>query len=98
MRTFKLGLTILFLAVFTLCYGQKNYSDGYIITLQNDTIQGKIRDRFGMRLQIAPRKINFIDSTGTTIKYLPKELKGYSKAGIVDYLTIQDDFGKNFAR
>ena len=98
MKTFKLGFTILFLSIFTLSFGQKNYSEGYIITLENDTVHGKIRDRFGMRLQIAPSKINFIDSNGNTIKYLPKDIKGYSKAGIVDYLTIQDDFGKNFAR
>ena len=51
-----------------------------------------------MHLQMTPSKINFIDSTGTKIKYLPKDINGYSKAGIVDYLTIQDDFGKNFAR
>ena len=98
MKTIKLGFTFLLLSIFTFSFGQKNYSEGYIITLQNDTIHGKIRDRFGIRLQIAPSKINFIDSKGTIIKYLPKDIKGYSKAGIIDYLTIQDDFGKNFAK
>lgn len=98
MKTIKLGFTFLFFSIFTISFGQKNYSEGYIITLQNDTIHGKIRDRFGMRLEIAPSKINFIDSTGTIVKYLPKDIKGYSKAGIIDYLTIQDNFGKNFGK
>ncbi len=98
MRTFKFGVTILLLSIFTLSFGQKSYSEGYIVTLHNDTIHGKIRDGFGMFLSMAPSKIKFIDSKGTTKKYFPKDIKKYSKAGIVDYVTIKDGFRKDFAK
>ena len=77
---------------------QKNFSEGYIVTLSKDTIIGKVKDYFPARFQFAPKKIAFIDSTGTEIVYLPKDLSGYSKAGIANYLSVDFGNGKNFVR
>lgn len=98
MKTIRLGFTLIFLSILTFSFGQKNYSEGYIITWENDTIHGKIRDNFSSRSTFAPGIIKFIDKSGLTTKYLPTDIKGYSKAGFENYMTIQDDFGKNFAR
>lgn len=94
----KITFTFLFISIFMFGFGQKNYSDGYVITLQNDTLHGKIRDRFLIRFQLAPNIIKYMDNNKIITKYKPKEIKGYSKAGLVNYMTIQDDFNKNFAR
>ncbi len=77
---------------------QKNFSEGYIVTLGKDTIIGKVKDYFPARFQIAPKKIAFIDSAGAEIVYLPKDLSGYSKAGIANYLSVDFGYGKNFVR
>lgn len=98
MKKIRLGFTLIFLSIFSFSFGQKNYSEGYIITWENDTIHGKIRDHFSSRSTFAPGIIKFIDNSGLTTKYLPTDIKGYSKAGFENYMTIQDDFGKNFAR
>ncbi len=98
MKTIKPVLTFLLLILFNVSFGQKNYSTGYVITLENDTIHGKIRDRFSFRFHAAHKKIKIIDQNGEKTKFKAKDIKGYSKAGIVDYMTVQDDFGKSFAR
>jgi hypothetical protein len=77
---------------------QKNFSDGYIITLKNDTINGKVKDYFPTRFSFAPKKIAFIDNSGIEKVYLPKDLSGYSKAGIANYLSIDFGNGKNFTK
>ncbi|MDH5598310.1 MAG: hypothetical protein OEY34_04250 [Cyclobacteriaceae bacterium] len=97
MKTIKLGFTLFILFIFQLSFAQKNYSDGYIITLANDTLHGKVRDKF-VAFLIAQEKINFMDNDGNVTKYLAKDIKGYSKAGLLVYLTVPDNFGKKFAK
>jgi len=92
----RLGFTILFISLFAGAFAQKGYSEGYIITLKKDTIRGKVKDKTG--LHIGPRKITFITGNGDENGYLPKDIRGYSKAGVVDYLIVKDDFTRNFAR
>lgn len=77
---------------------QKNFCDGYIITLNNDTIRGKVKDNFPFRLAGIVRKISFIDSSGLKKDYLPKDIKGYSKADIANYISIDIGFSKDFAK
>lgn len=86
------------LGSFYLTKGQKNFTDGYIITLNNDTIRGKVKDNFPLRLSGLAKKISFIDSSGVKNDYLPKDIKGYSKGDIVNYISIDIGFGKDFAK
>lgn len=92
-------LVFLVFACFSISLqAQKNYTEGYIITLNNDTIRGKVKDRFPFRFKLAAKKISFIDSTGIEKDYLPKDIAGYSKADIANYLSIDMTFSKEFAR
>lgn len=86
------------LSSFYLTKAQKNFTDGYIITLNNDTIRGKVKDNFPLRLSGLAKKISFIDSSGVKNDYLPKDIKGYSKGDIVNYISIDIGFGKDFAK
>jgi len=87
-----------FMSLSFFTFGQKNFCDGYIITLENDTIRGKVRDNFPYRLALAARKIIFIDENGVEKKYLPDDIKGYSKADIANYISLDFGFGNDFAR
>lgn len=98
MKTIKPLITIILLLIIQVSFAQKNYSAGYVITLENDTIHGKIRDRFPFRFHTAHKKIKIIDQNGEKTKFKAKEVKGYSKSGIIEYMTVQDDLGKSFAR
>ena len=91
-------LVFIFLVAGHATIAQKNFSEGFIVTLTKDTITGKVKDYFPGRLQFAPKKIAFIDSTGIEKIYLPKDLSGYSKAEIANYLSIDFGYGKNFAQ
>ena len=75
----------------TNCFAQKNYSDGYIISLNDDTIYGKIKNSrtFGS-YNSRTRSIRFIDKNGKNEKFLASKIKGYSKSGILNFLTITD--------
>ena len=90
-------ITIILLAAGFTTVAQKCFSEGYIITLKNDTIRGKVKDYFPARFSLAPRKIAFIDSTGVEKVYMPRDLSGYSKADIANYLSVNLGNGKNFA-
>ncbi len=96
----RIKFTFLFilLGLFFVSKAQKNYCDGYIITLKNDTIRGKVKDNFPFRVTGLVKKISFIDSTGIEKDYLPKEIKGYSKEDIANYLSIEIGFSKDFAK
>ncbi len=69
---------------------QSNYSDGYLISLEDDTISGKIKDgwrRFQMNRK--PIKIRFIGQDGKSKSYLASEIKGYSKADTANYISLR---------
>lgn len=93
MKTIRPGLIIALLLNMPLIYGQKNYSDGYIITLQNDTIHGKIRNNV-----MSNRAVKLMDENGKITRYTADKIKGYSKAGIIDYLSVQENVTKIFAK
>jgi hypothetical protein len=77
---------------------QKNYCEGYIITSNNDTIYGKVRDNFTFKLTGGTGKVSFVDSKGKEETYKAKEIVGYSKAGIANYLSIDIGLRHDFAR
>jgi hypothetical protein len=88
---------ILLAAGFTTA-AQKSFSEGYIVTLKNDTIKGKVKDYYPARFSFAPKKISFIDSSGIEKVYMPKDLSGYSKADMANYLSVDVGNGKNFVK
>jgi hypothetical protein len=66
------GILLLFIHV-----GHSQFSEGYIITLQGDTIHGRVKDRSsGLRTKLYP-KIRFRSSKGLTRKYSPRQIRGY---------------------
>ena len=91
-------IIFIFLAAGFTTTAQKSFSEGYIVTLTNDTIKGKIKDYFPARFSIAPKKIAFIDSSGIEKVYMPKDLSGYSKADIANYLSVDIGNGRNFVK
>ncbi len=93
-----LSIICILVSSFFLTKAQKNFCDGYIITLKNDTIRGKVKDNFPFRLTGIVKKISFIDESGSKKDYLPKDIKGYSKANIANYVSIDIGFGKDFAK
>lgn len=95
-RTLFLICILMSLSFLTLA--QKKFCDGYIITLKDDTIRGIVRDNFPFRIALAAKKISFIDASGIEKKYLPDDIKGYSKGGIANYISLDFGFGKDFAR
>lgn len=76
----------------------RDYSYGYIITLQNDTIYGRIKDRFPDRGPLAYDKVVLKDKNGDKTKYYPIDIKGYCKGDEEYYLSIQDGSMKFFAK
>lgn len=81
---------LLILLVFPLIsFGQKGFSEGYVITNKNDTIRGKIKDSPGGILGDSHySKIRFIPTKGKQQKLGVHDIKEYSKAGIVKYRVI----------
>ena len=71
------------------CSGQKNFSEGFIISLNGDTLFGKVNDNCN-GLNFKPINIKFIGEDGKEKKYKANSIKGYSKSGIVNYLSIRD--------
>jgi hypothetical protein len=86
------------LSLSTLCYSQKGYVDGYIITSSGDTVHGKIKDTFGT-FQSASRSnhILFKADDNKEMKYRPSDIAGYSKLGMVEYISIKLNFTSEFA-
>ncbi|MBC8005833.1 MAG: hypothetical protein H7X84_10195 [Verrucomicrobia bacterium] len=73
--TFKSFILVLALLVSVGVMGQDNFKKGYIITLDNDTIYGKINDAGGLKNS---RLCTFRPQKKLRVKeYRPGELKGY---------------------
>ncbi|HLN53877.1 MAG TPA: hypothetical protein VK212_09220 [Lentimicrobium sp.] len=74
-----------------------DYSDGYIITLSNDTIYGSIKNRFGNKSQFYSGKVVLKGTRGRKTTYYPTEIKGYCISDVEYYLSIQDGKKMRFA-
>jgi hypothetical protein len=98
MKTICFSFLLAFFCFSAKTQAQKNFSEGYIILLSGDTVYGKINDHFSAFNSI-PKKIKFIGKDTEEKKYLANKLKGYSKGGIANYVSISDlDRGPFFAR
>lgn len=80
--------TILISLIFLiqLSFAQRRYASGYLYTGNNDSVAGKIRHR--LFFASSGKKIKFIGADGITKKFKAKNLYGYSKLGLVKYLSI----------
>jgi hypothetical protein len=77
-------ISLIFLIQFS--FAQNRFAPGYLYTGNNDSIAGKIRDR--LFFASSGKKIKFIGADGITKKFKAKNLYGYSKLGLVKYLSI----------
>lgn len=89
-----LVFTLFFILSCDVLYSQKKFSEGYVITTSRDTLHGKVRDEF----LVSSAKIEFISAEGEKMTFAARDIYGYSKAGVVDYMTIKSDLLKEFAR
>lgn len=74
---------ILILVSFSSCAiknpARRGFEPGYVVTWQNDTIAGYVRDRSDSNFPDLYRKIRFRSSDGKGHKYGPKQIKAYQK-------------------
>ncbi|NJK95399.1 MAG: hypothetical protein HC905_11240 [Bacteroidales bacterium] len=95
MKTTNTLICILLLFTATSLFAQNNFTEGYVITWQNDTIHGKIRERSPF---MADDLVELKNMRGTVIKFTSRDIKGYSKSGIVHYIIIDNGWKQEFAR
>ncbi|MFP4090166.1 MAG: hypothetical protein ACLFT3_07650 [Cyclobacteriaceae bacterium] len=69
-------LGLLLFCSYSVAFAQTDYKDGFIITLQNDTIYGQIDDQFNTTNY---RKCNFKTGQGVR-EYFPEEILGFGYA------------------
>jgi hypothetical protein len=79
-------IIIIILFVVQISFSQKRFAPGYLYTGNNDSVAGKIKDR--LFFATSGKKIKFIGADGITKKHKAKNLYGYSKLGLVKYLSI----------
>ncbi|MBN2891039.1 MAG: hypothetical protein JXL97_04155 [Bacteroidales bacterium] len=87
MNNLKSYILLIFLFTFSLnTYSQKNYGSGYIITNQNDTIYGFLKDRKPPPFGKLYSKIRFKEKSNSVFakKYSPYQISGY-KINNVEY-------------
>jgi hypothetical protein len=94
----KILLPAFFLLLSALCYSQKGYVDGYIITTAGDTVHGKIKDTHS-GFQSASRSNHILFKAGDNkeTKYKPSDIASYSKLGMVEYISIKMNLSSEFA-
>lgn len=70
----KIQLLLIFLLFSQITFSQDIFVDGYIVTLSQDTLRGKIK--YG-DWEITPTKIEFLDVKNTRTLYLPDDLMAF---------------------
>ena len=85
----KIYLNLIVFLFPLLLNGQTGYSEGYIITYENDTIYGKIKDRAGSLSSSNYLKIRFMNDEGEIEKFSAYDIRGYSKSGLINYRAIE---------
>ena len=82
MKTFAVSIFLIFYV--SLSFAQNNYFPGSIITLENDTIVGKINDK----IKPGSGKVKFIDSMGKKKTFYPRQIKGFVINDSINYESI----------
>lgn len=78
-----------------LSFGQKDYQNGYIITNNNDTLMGYVKDRKSPPYGKIYKKIRFKNSNITKRKYGPHQIIGY-KQGVNQFESLWIDVSHDF--
>ena len=63
----------------TLSFGQKDYQNGYVITNNNDTLVGRVKDRKPPPFGKIYKKVRFKNSNFIKRKYGPHQIIGYKQ-------------------
>lgn len=72
-----LYLIFAFLILPVVSFGQKDYQNGYIITNNNDTLTGLVKDRKSPPFGKIYKKIRFKNNNVISRKYGPHQIIGY---------------------
>ena len=78
-----------------LSFGQKDYQNGYIITNNNDTLMGHVKDRKSPPYGKIYKKIRFKNSNIIKRKYGPHQIIGY-KQGVNQFESLWIDVSHDF--
>jgi hypothetical protein len=80
-KSIQINVVFLWMLLFSMNIGHAQFSEGYIITLKGDTIQGRVKDRSdGFRTKLYA-KIRFRPNGGITRKLSPRQIRGYYSEG-----------------
>ena len=91
----KLGLSLSFVLLGIVLNGQGLFNQGYIITLDNDTVYGEIRDEF-LRLSGLEPIIKFKQPDNEKVKFSASDIKGYSIINGKSYQCVRTYEGYGF--
>jgi len=73
------------------CKAQRNFTKGYIISLNDDTLFGYIQDVNPLsKVNTKPIKICFLGDVGVRKTYKASKIKGYCVADNLHYVAIRD--------
>lgn len=94
-QTIKLSCLLILIFQFAVLSSQERFLPGYIITNQNDTLFGIVKDRKEAPFAKIYKKVRFRDGSFFAKRYSPLEIAGY-KAGEKRYesfwLSVKTDF------
>ncbi|MCD4770543.1 MAG: hypothetical protein K8R35_10310 [Bacteroidales bacterium] len=90
-----LYLFFTFLILPILSFGQKDYQNGYIITNNNDTLIGYVKDRKSPPFGKIYKKIRFKNNNIIKRKYGPHQIIGY-KQGVNQFESLWIDVSNDF--
>jgi len=94
MKKLQIVLTAVAILLALPGLAQKNYSKGYVITNQSDTLHGVIKDS---GLFTGNTSIRFIDEAGVKHKFTARDIAGYSKGDIIEYQSLSIGWDTKFA-
>ncbi|MDN5217462.1 hypothetical protein QQ020_35650 [Fulvivirgaceae bacterium BMA12] len=75
----KIGISMLFLILCSICYAQNGFEPGFIITLSGDTVHGVLRDRKEATFLKLYKKVRFKpEGKNATKKYNANQIRAYA--------------------
>ena len=77
---FSLSLILMLFGIEQLPAQKKGYAQGYIVTLEGDTVKGAVKDRSGEPFENLYSKIRFKKNVRLKKKFRPDQIRGYGYA------------------
>ena len=88
----RTALTILGILAFQFTFSQRNYLQGYVVSLNGDTVRGQIDYR---GWETNPNRIEFKTSNNEIKSYTPIEIKGFGTQGdIYESAIVKTEIGE----